>query len=114
MEGETLYDCRSEVRVVCREMAFPRYPLDRHICLIRLSSCEYQLSPSVSWHRTTISDGYDNNLMKISGRFSYDRSSQRDIPFYTEIRELDLSRRVFVGDESKASYLYTDRINITF
>ena len=39
--------------------------------------------------------------MKISGRFSYDRASQRDIPFYTEIRELDLSRRVFVGDESK-------------
>ena len=42
------------------------------------------------------------NLMKINGRFSYDRASQRDLPFYTEIRELDLSSRVFVGDESKA------------
>ena len=41
--------------------------------------------------------------MKISGRFSYDRTSQRDIPFYTEIRELDLSRRVFVGDERNYS-----------
>ena len=49
-----------------------------------------------------ISDGYDVSLMKINGRFSYDRTSQRDFPFYTEIRELDLSSRVFVGDESKA------------
>ena len=41
-------------------------------------------------------------MMKINGRFSYDRTSQRDLPFYTEIRELDLGSRVFVGDESKA------------
>ena len=41
------------------------------------------------------------SLMKINGRFSYDRASQRDLPFYTEIRELDLSSRVYVGDESE-------------
>ena len=35
-------NCRSDVRVACREMVFSRYPLDKHICLLRLSSCEYQ------------------------------------------------------------------------
>ena len=39
--------------------------------------------------------------MKINGRFSYDRSSQRDLEFFTEIREIDLHRRIFVGDESE-------------
>ena len=47
------------------------------------------------------SDGYDVKLMKINGRFSYDQSSQRDLPFYTHIREIDLRSRVFVGDESE-------------
>ena len=56
-----------------------------------------------------MSDGYDINLMKISGRFSYDRASQRDIPFYTEVRELDLSRRLFVGDESKETVRERER-----
>ena len=32
---------RSEVVVTCRGMVFSRYPLDRHTCLLRLSSCEY-------------------------------------------------------------------------
>ena len=46
-------------------------------------------------------DGYDVKLMKINGRFSYDRESQRDLEFYTHIREIDLTRRIHVGDESK-------------
>lgn len=46
-------------------------------------------------------DGFDVKQMKINGRFSYDRSSQRDLEFFTEIREIDLHRRIFVGDESE-------------
>ena len=46
-------------------------------------------------------DGFDVKQMKINGRFSYDRSSQRDLEFFTEIREIDLHRRIFVEDESE-------------
>ena len=46
-------------------------------------------------------DGYDAKLMKINGRFSYDQSSQRDLEFYTDIRELDLGSRLYVGEESE-------------
>ena len=48
-----------------------------------------------------MSDGYDAKLMKINGRFSYDQSSQRDLEFYTDIRELDLGSRLYVGEESE-------------
>ena len=47
------------------------------------------------------SDGYDAKLMKINGRFSYDQSSQRALEFYTDIRELDLGSRLYVGEESE-------------
>ena len=48
-----------------------------------------------------MSDGYDAKLMKINGRFSYDQSSQRALEFYTDIRELDLGSRLYVGEESE-------------
>jgi len=80
------YKMRSEVTVVCRDMQFSRYPLDSHVCQFKLSSY-----------------GYDVKLMKINGRFSYDRESQRDLEFYTHIREIDLTRRIHVGDERNYS-----------
>ena len=36
------YKVRSEAVVVCRQMEFSHFPLDRHICQFRLSSCECQ------------------------------------------------------------------------
>ena len=47
--------------------------------------------------------------MKINGRFTYDTSSQRDLQFYTQIREIDLHRRIHVGDESKLKVIYLDQ-----
>ena len=54
-----------------------------------------------------MSDGYDAKLMKINGRFSYDQSSQRDLEFYTDIRELDLGSRLYVGEESECEQDFT-------
>ena len=48
-----------------------------------------------------IAVGYDVSQIKIFGQFSYDRSSQRDLQFQTDIREIDLSRRVWHGEESE-------------
>jgi hypothetical protein len=48
-----------------------------------------------------IADGYDLSQMKIFGQFSYQRSSQRDLQFQTEIREINLHRRVWHGEESE-------------
>ena len=39
--------------------------------------------------------------IKIYGQFSYDRSSQRELQFQTDIREIDLRRRVWHGEESE-------------
>ena len=50
--------------------------------------------------------------MKINGRFSYDQSSQRDLEFYTDIRELDLGSRLYIGEESECEntfYIQTQR-----
>jgi hypothetical protein len=46
-------------------------------------------------------DGYYMSQIKIYGQFSYDRSSQRDLQFQTDIREIDLRRRVWYGEESE-------------
>ena len=46
-------------------------------------------------------DGYDMSQIKIYGQFSYDRSSQRELQFQTDIREIDLRRRVWHGEESE-------------
>ena len=48
-------------------------------------------------------DGYDMSQIKIYGQFSYDRSSQRDLVFQTDIREIDLRMRVWHGEESEWS-----------
>ena len=53
------------------------------------------------YNLTFLTDGYDAKLMKINGRFSYDQSSQRALEFYTDIRELDLGSRLYVGEESE-------------
>ena len=47
--------------------------------------------------------------MKINGRFSYDQSSQRDLEFYTDIRELDLGSRLYVGEESECETHFISR-----
>jgi len=80
------YKIRSEVTLVCRGMVFSHYPLDQHVC-----------------HFTLSSYGYDQHQMKINGQFSYDRASQRDLQFHTDIKEIDLSKRVWHGEEKNYS-----------
>ena len=46
-------------------------------------------------------DGYDLAQIRITGQYSYHRDTQRDIQFLTDIREIDLGRRVWHGEESK-------------
>ena len=48
--------------------------------------------------------------MKINGRFSYDQSSQRALEFYTDIRELDLGSRLYVGEESESDFISRHRV----
>ena len=87
---------------MCRGMVFWRYPIDQHVCSFILSSCKYYI-----WNLSLIvllylfSVGYDLSQIKIYGQYSYQRSSQRDLHFHTDIRELDLSRRVWHGGESE-------------
>jgi hypothetical protein len=47
--------------------------------------------------------GYDAQQVKLNGKFSYQRSSQRDLQFYTDIREIDLRKRTWHGEESRLS-----------
>merc|ERR1719458_65012 len=74
------YKVRSSVTIVCRGMVFSRYPIDSHTCALRLSSY-----------------GYDTSQMRLSGKFTFDRTSQRVLNFHTEIRELELGQRVWIG-----------------
>merc|ERR1719400_2250485 len=74
------YKVRSSVTIVCRGMIFSRYPVDSHTCALRLSSY-----------------GYDTSQMRLSGKFTFDRTSQRVLNFHTEIRELELGQRVWIG-----------------
>ena len=48
-----------------------------------------------------ISDSYDASQIRISGQFSYEKSSQRELQFLLEIRELPLQNRIWKEDESK-------------
>ena len=35
--------CRSDMTMVCKGMKFHRFPLDEHICYLKLTSCEYHI-----------------------------------------------------------------------
>merc|ERR1719206_223856 len=67
-------------------MVFWRYPMDQHICNLRLASC-----------------GYDSSQLRISGQFSYDKTSQRDLQFFTDMRELARDKRTWQGEEKNYS-----------
>jgi hypothetical protein len=36
------FPSRSDITVVCKGMQFIQYPLDRHTCYLKFSSCKYQ------------------------------------------------------------------------
>ena len=55
-----------------------------------------------------ISDSYDASQIRISGQFSYEKSSQRELQFLPEIRELPLHNRIWKEDESKLMASLTD------
>ena len=46
-------------------------------------------------------DGYDISQLRVFGQFSYDKANQRELQFQTEMRELELSARVWEGEESE-------------
>ena len=46
-------------------------------------------------------DGYDISQLRVFGQFSYDKDNQRELQFQTEMRELELSARVWEGEESE-------------
>ena len=70
---------RSSVTIVCRGMVFSRYPIDSHTCALRLSSCEFFLIliEIIDANHCRNADGYDTSQMRLSGKFTFDRSSQR-------------------------------------
>ena len=120
---------------MCRGMVFWRYPMDQHICNLRLASCKYRplilkylaslclslLIPTLvrrllrQKFSTTITlpllfpcnlcalGGYDSSQLRISGQFSYDKTSQRDLQFFTDMRELARDKRTWQGEESRCS-----------
>ena len=57
-----------------------------------------------SYNCCLLLDGYHAGQMKINGQFSYERSSQRELQFSTDIREINLSRRVWQGEESEFEF----------
>ena len=88
---------------MCRGMVFWRYPLDQHVCSLRLSSCEYYRLGYIVAYSAHSSGGYDAQQVMINGQFSYQRSSQRDLQFFTDVREIDLRKRTWQGEESRLS-----------
>ena len=103
--------CRTAVTIMCRGMVFWRYPLDHHICIFRLSSCEFsteEIKFRMKCEIIFIADGYGVSQIKIFGQLSYQISSQRDLQFQTDIREIDLSRRVWHGEESEWGVVFVN------
>jgi len=74
------YKIRSDITIVCKGMQFPDYPMDHHVCLLKLSSY-----------------GYDDTRMKLSGKFYYNKANQRVLAFHTDIQELSEKYKVFQG-----------------
>ena len=35
--------------MVCKGMKFHRFPLDEHICYLKLTSCKYHIKAPISW-----------------------------------------------------------------
>ena len=46
-------------------------------------------------------DGYDITQLRVFGQFSHDKANQRELQFQAEMRELELSARVWEGEESE-------------
>ena len=42
-ENAVYYKVRSDVTIVCRGMNFALYPFDRHVCYLKLTSCEFEV-----------------------------------------------------------------------
>jgi len=80
------YKVRSDMTMVCKGMKFHRFPLDEHVCYLKLTSF-----------------GYDDRRMKLDGVFYYDSESQRALPFSVDIRELSEENKVFIGSTSNYS-----------
>ncbi|XP_023341303.1 gamma-aminobutyric acid receptor subunit pi isoform X2 [Eurytemora carolleeae] len=78
------YKVRSDITIVCKGMVFLQYPMDKHSCFFKLSSY-----------------GYEEDKMKLSGKFSYERYNQRTLNFHVDFKELDLDKRTWQGSSSK-------------
>ncbi|XP_040564391.1 gamma-aminobutyric acid receptor subunit pi [Lepeophtheirus salmonis] len=89
------YKVRSDLTTVCKGMKFSRFPLDEHICYLKLTSF-----------------GYDDKKMKLSGSFSYDDANQRALPFKVHIQSLPKDQFVFRGSSSNYS-VYGLQIRLT-
>ncbi|XP_023341302.1 gamma-aminobutyric acid receptor subunit pi isoform X1 [Eurytemora carolleeae] len=74
----------SDITIVCKGMVFLQYPMDKHSCFFKLSSY-----------------GYEEDKMKLSGKFSYERYNQRTLNFHVDFKELDLDKRTWQGSSSK-------------
>ena len=48
-----------------------------------------------------LTGGYDVSQLRLTGKYSYDRSGQRDLQFFTDIRELGSQDRTWQGEESE-------------
>lgn len=80
------YKVRSDMTMVCKGMKFHRFPLDEHICYLKLTSF-----------------GYDDTRMMLRGKFSYNRDNQRALPFNVHIKKLPRELTTFAGSSSNYS-----------
>ena len=87
---------------MCGGMLFSLFPMDQHVCPFILSSCKSVTHKKDLYLSSYYSVGYEDPQMKINGQFSYNQQRQRELPFYVDIREVDLSKRTWQGDGSKA------------
>jgi len=80
------FKVRSDMTMVCKGMKFSRFPLDEHVCYLKLTSF-----------------GYDDRRMMLGGSFTYDSENQRALPFTVKIKELSDAMKVFAGSSSNYS-----------
>ena len=57
----------------------------------------------------TLTGGYDASQLRLTGKYSYDRSGQRDLQFFTDIRELGSHARTWQGEESEYKEEWEDK-----
>ncbi len=102
-ENSVYYKLRADLTVVCKGMEFGMYPFDKHVCYLKLTSCEYNYKNNLwlLFLNANVAVGHNTDAMILNGGFTYEDVNQRELRFGVKVFEVGGSSHVFVGRNSK-------------